>query len=487
VIAPALADQQTRSSNRLPKPMLSALPTLTAACLGSLSYLSVAGQIPGYFSLLALLMVFGIAHRQKSRQAQGGVLAGYFFTVNLLVAGALFALYTVEAEAILKLYGLVVVYLVGLVVVTTVTFPRQLTVPQILLFATSTTLFDRALSDPSLLHNWAVPLSHGYYIFFPEIFGLYAQLGMYGATFVIYAVLLLGLRVWYRHRSAERVLFVISLVGLVWFSNLMSHSTPSGQLSVNVIQPGIVGEDSHFVERTQDFMRNVLPSQLRTGVLNVLPESSLFVYSFDTDRLRLRRYDNLLLGGVIRNQALVYNSAVLLQNGEITARYNKKFLVPVEEDRWLQDGNERQTNTFLFGDVKLGIGICYESSFQSVGLNAVRNGAKAFLVLSNTQSEAATALQLRSVQVRAAETGRAFLFAAMAGKSSLVDTTGHSIQTMRWAESEYEVVSMPLYSTATNVVERAGLVDKGLGIIECGVLLFLLGNAVFGVSISKRI
>ncbi len=487
MIALVLADQKTLSANRLSKLVLSALPPLTAACLGSLSYLSVAGQMPGQFSLLALLMVFGIAHKQKSRRAQGSVLAGYFFTVNLLIAGALFALYTVEAEAILKLYGLVMVYLVGLVMVTTATFPRQLTVPQILLFAASTTLFDRVLSDPGFLHNRAVPLSHGYYIFFPEIFGLYAQLGMYGATFVIYTVLLLGLRVWYRRRSAERVLFVISLVGLVWFSNLISRSTPSGQLSVNVIQPGIVGEDSRFVERTQNFMRNTLPSRLRTGVLNVLPESSLFVYNFDTDRLRLRLYDNLLLGGVIRNQALVYNSAVLLQNGEITARYNKKFLVPVEEDRWLQDGNERQTNTILFGDVTLGIGICYESSFQSVGLNAVRNGAKAFLILSNTQSKAATVLQLRSVQVRAAETGRAFLFAAMGGKSSMVDATGRVVQMMRWAKSEHEVISISLYSTATNVVERAGLIDDGLGIIECGVLLFLLGNAVFGVATSKWI
>lgn len=450
------------------------LPLALSAGLGGLGYLSVTGPLPAWISPLALLAVFALAHRQASWQNRGLVMASYLFSINLLVTRSLFGLYSIEPAAIATLYALVILYITALSAVATATFPSTLTPSRILLFASSMSLFDRVCSDPNLLHNRAVPFSHGYYLFSPALSGLYAQLGMYGASFVIYAALLLGLWAFYHHRATGVAVFAIGVALAIVLSSALPQPRLEGYLEVNLVQPGIVGDGEHFVTRSEDYLRRELSPQLRGGALNVLPESSLFNYDFDTDHLGLLAHDNLLIGGTIRSQSLVYNSVVLLQKGRVTARYNKIFLVPIEEDARLQAGNERQTNTLRFGDVILGVGICYESSFERIGLKAVHNGAQALLFLSNTQSPPATALQLRSVQVRSAETGRVALFVGMAGNTSMTDAKGKVVWRMPWASSERRAISVPLYSGLTNAAHFSAQLSYILVAVTCATLVSLL-------------
>jgi apolipoprotein N-acyltransferase len=454
-----------------------------ASILGIASFLSIIEWLPAWFSLLALLGTFELARRQTVWLMRGFIFAAYLFSVNLLVANGFFGLYSIQTEGISGLYGLVIVYVLVICLIMTVTFSPKLSISSIVLFSSALTLAERFVSEPSIFQNWAVPMLHSYYLFTPELFGLYAQFGMYGAVFVICSFLLLGVRVLNNLQVKEIMVFVVGLLFVVLVSNLISFQTPSEYLEVNVIQPGIIGEGERLSSLTHNFINQNLARNLKPNVLNILPENSVSNYDFKNDVFKLLRYDNLLMGGLIRNQYLVYNSIVLLQEGKIQDTYNKTFLVPIEEEQWLQPGSPEQTNTILYQNKILGVGICYEGAFHQIGTNGVRNGAQLFIIVSNTQTQTATALQLRGIKVRAAETGRAFIFAAMAGHSSLINFQGQVEQKMMWAKPESMVTKTPLYSARSSLFIQSQWIDILILALFCFSGLWCLG-AYLRLSIS---
>ncbi len=439
--------------------MRSVFPFFFASILGVASFLSIIEWLPAWFSLLALLGTFELARRQTFWLMRGSIFALYLFPVNLLVANGFFGLYSIQTEGISGLYGLVIIYVLAICFIMAVAFSPKLSFPSIVMFSSALTLAERFVSEPGIFQNRAVPMLHSYYLFIPELFGLYAQFGMYGAVFVICSFLLLGVRVLNNLQVKEIMVFVVGSFSVVLVSNLISSQTPTDYLNVNVIQPGIIGEDERLNSLTRNFINQNLARNLKPNILNILPENSISNYDFDKDSLKLLKHNNLLIGGLIRNQYVVYNSMVLLQKGKIQDTYNKMFLVPIEEEQWLQPGSLEQTNTILYQDKTLGIGICYEGAFQRIGTNGVRNGAQAFIISSNTQTQTATALQLRGIKVRAVETGRAFIFAAMAGQSSLINFRGQIEQTMMWAKPESKVMIVPLHSAKPRLFTQSQWLD----------------------------
>jgi apolipoprotein N-acyltransferase len=459
MIQPVLNAQYIKYQFFLGTLLRRAFPVFFGVILGIASFLSIIEWLPAWFSLLTLLGTFELARRQTLWLVRSFVFASYLFPVNLLVANGFFGLYSVQTEGISGLYGSVIVYVLAICLIMTLTFSPKLSIPSIILFSSALTLAERFVSEPSIFQNWAVPMLHSYYLFTPELFGLYAQFGMYGAVFVICSFLLLGVRVLNNLQVKEIMVFVIGLLFVVLASNLISVQTQSEYMEVNVIQPGIIGEGERLNSQTHNFINQNLSRNLKPSILNILPENSVSNYDFNKDVFKLLRYDNLLMGGLIRNQYMVYNSMVLLQEGQIQDTYNKMFLVPIEEEQWLQPGSLEQTNTISYQNKILGVGICYEGAFQRIGTNGVRNGAQAFIISSNTQTQTATALQIRGIKVRAAETGRTFIFAAIAGRSSLINFRGQIEQEMMWAKPESMVMTVPLFLAKSSLFLQNQWID----------------------------
>jgi apolipoprotein N-acyltransferase len=395
---------------------------MAGAALGGFSYLCLVGVLPSWGGLLALLVVCWMGQKIAKNHIRLWVWLGYWFSLNGWVGFALLGLYNLPGVYVAALAVLIVLYTLGFVAISWVFSgkPKGFWPLQVLGFAAGLTGLDWLLSNPAWMHNYAVPLSHGYYLFTPEIAPLYHHLGMYGACFVLYALLALVVK--------KRGIALLGLLGVV---ALLPMPISSKTMPINLIQPGIIGKGAGFNQRLAAFMQDI--DQYLDGVLNILPESSLHHYNPEADPLHLRQ-KSVLVGGVVRSEGLFYNAALLQDQ-----QYYKKYLVPLEEDSWIQPGSSLQTPIVIWQNYKLGIAICYESTypFQNKNIDAL-------VVLSNTQGQQAAAIHLRSVQVRSAELGKAAVFVSMGGGSALLDK-GTIRKKLPWGELGVEQLELPVF------------------------------------------
>lgn len=187
--------------------------------------------------------------------------------------------------------------------------------------------------------------------------------------------------------------------------------------------------------------------------LVILPESSL-----DEDpridpflERELARIARRLDAAVIANAAVEIEGGRRLHNtnflydaqGELVATYVKQHLVPYGEyvpgRRFLEGlveeleqiprdhapGDRRVT--FTVDGIRLANLICFESAFTEIARAYARDGAGVLVVTTNNRSfrRSANSVQhLAAGQMRAAETGRPLVQAAISGKSAFVDHRG---------------------------------------------------------------
>lgn len=128
--------------------------------------------------------------------------------------------------------------------------------------------------------------------------------------------------------------------------------------------------------------------------------------------------------------------------GRTAELYSKRHLVPfgeyvpwrsalsfIEELQQIPTDYEPGPGPTIFrvDDHDLGALICFESAFADLARGYARSGADALVVLTNNRSyrrSANSAQHLAMGQLRAAETGRPLLQAAISGISAVVDHTG---------------------------------------------------------------
>lgn len=142
-------------------------------------------------------------------------------------------------------------------------------------------------------------------------------------------------------------------------------------------------------------------------------------------------------GGRFYNQALLYSG-----RGRIVARYTKVHLVPFGEyipwhavlgwtDRYRR-GNGilapgRGVRVMDVDGVRLGTPICFENTFPDLFRRFVASGAQVVVVTTNDSSflfSPASAQHVVMSQLRAAETGRWVVQAAISGESAIVAPSG---------------------------------------------------------------
>ena len=190
--------------------------------------------------------------------------------------------------------------------------------------------------------------------------------------------------------------------------------------------------------------------------LIVWPESAVSEYldepSSTRDRV-LRLADDtgadVILGGPhytpSSSGTRYHNSAYLIRDGRVAARYDKHRLVPFAEDgrfSWLF--GDRTTayapglGAFILPSTAMRVGalLCVEAMFPDLVSQAVRQGAEVLVNLSNDAwfgHDAPARQQLEIATLRAVENRRYLVRAASTGFSAVVDPHGQTL-----AESAYD-------------------------------------------------
>jgi apolipoprotein N-acyltransferase len=253
-------------------------------------------------------------------------------------------------------------------------------------------------------------------------------------------------------RSRSKVAAALLLAALVALSGPAVHrswTAPAGRpLTVTLVQPGVVdGTGPRFA----------LGERITSG----LPRADLFVWGessvgFDLARrpdlvARLaslaRTHGTLLVNEDARDASgRIFKSAVLIGPGGIRGRYVKTRLVPFGEYiplrhalGWLTrvSAAAREDRvpgtgivTMRAGDTVFGPLICFESAFPDLGRAVVSHGAGLLVYESATssfQDSWAPPQHAALGAVRAAETGRPVVQAALTGVSAAFDGQGRRL------------------------------------------------------------
>jgi apolipoprotein N-acyltransferase len=282
----------------------------------------------------------------------------------------------------------------------------------------------------------------------PAVLGLASVGGVWLVTFAVVAVnTALAIAV------ATRSVLAVALAGLVAASGPLAYhawSRPAGRpLTVALVQPGVVtGIGPRFAAGER--------------ITAALPRADLVVWGESSVGFDLRRRPDLVArlaalarahGPLLVNedardaQGRISKSAVLIGPGGVEARYVKNRLVPFGEYiplratlGWLTRVSKAADQDRVPGTgvvmMHTGTGvtfaplICFESTFPDLGRTVTRRGARVIVYESATSSfqDSWAPPQHASLgAVRAAETGRPVVQAALTGVSAAFDPRGRRL------------------------------------------------------------
>jgi apolipoprotein N-acyltransferase len=293
----------------------------------------------------------------------------------------------------------------------------------------------------------------------PAILGLAAAGGVWLVSFVLVAVntmLAMAVSLWGTSQPLEeRVVRAAPAFGLALLLSLAGPlmyaewSTPVGRpLKVALVQPGVInGPGARF--------------EAGERITAALPRADLVVWGESSVGFDLRRRPDLVArlvalarvhGPLLVNEdardaaGRISKSAVLIGPDGEQGRYVKNRLVPFGEYvpfrealGWLTHISEAAKEDRVPGtgvvmmrtrDVTFGPLICFESTFPDLGSEVVHKGARLIVYESATstfQGSWAPPQHAALGAVRAAETGRPVVQAALSGVSAAYDPRGRRL------------------------------------------------------------
>jgi apolipoprotein N-acyltransferase len=285
----------------------------------------------------------------------------------------------------------------------------------------------------------------------PAMLGLASVGGVWLVTFAVVAVNT-ALVIAVSARSAPAVLLAV-LVAAAGPLAYTSWSEPAGRpLTVALVQPGVlVGTGPRFAAEER--------------ITAALPRADLVVWGESSVGFDLRRRPDLVArlvtlarahGPLLVNEdardaeGRISKSAVLVGPDGVEARYVKNRLVPFGEYvplraalGWLTHISQAAKEDRVPGTgvvmmrtgsgVTFGPLICFESTFPDLGREVVRRDAKLIVYESSTssfQGSWAPPQHAALGAVRAAETGRPVVQAALTGVSAAFDARGRRLEWM---------------------------------------------------------
>ena len=199
----------------------------------------------------------------------------------------------------------------------------------------------------------------------------------------------------------------------------------------------------------QKMLRMSIEACDQDGALVVWPESAGWPFilerdaEFRADILGLAaRGCGILLNSPRFEGERVFNTAFLVDRGGASTYYDKRHLVPFGEYVPLQSvlpfvgalarnagsfAESDQISLLRYGPVTLGLAVCFEVTFPVEVAALVREGATALGTLTNDAwygDSAAPWQHFRAARLRAAETHRTMLRAALTGVSAWIEPDG---------------------------------------------------------------
>lgn len=199
----------------------------------------------------------------------------------------------------------------------------------------------------------------------------------------------------------------------------------------------------------------------------------------------------LLAGAILDAGDRFTNTNLLIDpDGTIGQRYDKIHLVPFGEYvpwrffRSLVPALDREVPTdgipgkkpvvFRVGAARVGTLICFESTYPELARSLARDGAQVLIVTTNNASfgtSPAAREHLAMSQMRAVETGRAVVHAAISGISAVIQPDGTITQESRLFTPALLRARLPLATGETPYARYGSGIEIGIG---AGALLFAL-------------
>jgi apolipoprotein N-acyltransferase len=290
------------------------------------------------------------------------------------------------------------------------------------------------------------------------------------------------------------------------FWSLRPAPAPAGTVRVAFVQPGVVGPvEERF--RASERLSRALPADARPDLV-VWGESSVGrdPAANPGDVARLTGTAQAAGAPVLANVDArreaggggIYKSALLVGESGILGSYDKMRLVPFGEYvplrpllGWvtrLTDAaavdRHRGARLAVLGAGELSVGplVCFESAFPDLTRNLAAQGADLVVVqTADTTFQGSWGLDQHASlsAVRAVESGRPVLQAALSGTSAAFDARGRRLA---WAPGDWRgaaVVELPLSAEPTPYVRAGDLVPAACGVaLAAGVVVAARGRRV---------
>lgn len=292
--------------------------------------------------------------------------------------------------------------------------------------------------------------------------GLLASLSVWGATGLGWALVAVGTGLWAVCCRSTRRLGLAMIITAGVGAGVMTLIAPGPEFSgeeqtVALVQPGTTLEErwnpEMWPETTQRVWALSREATAHEPDLVLWPESAM-PYRFDTDavyRRQVLEFAQSAGTAVILNslgltpEGGTTNSAFALRPDGVVSRYDKVRLVPFGEyvPLWgrliVSDSLVREVGAFTAGTeavpldagIPLGLAVCYEIVFPNVVGRQVLAGAEVLATLTNDAWYGTSwALDQHFAQavLRAVETRRWVVRAALTGISGAVDPFGQVVQ-----------------------------------------------------------
>jgi apolipoprotein N-acyltransferase len=254
-----------------------------------------------------------------------------------------------------------------------------------------------------------------------------------------------------------------------------SARTPAGYIDAALLQPCISLYDKWDAGKARGIQDKIeaMLSGLHSPDLIVWPENALPgwiddpVYSGWLKRLSAKNKSWNLVGSVSHGDGRYVSAFLLNEEGEITASYDKRRLVPFGEyvpargflGKFVQpvaslgefSEGALEQKLFVLKGRRLGGAICYESVFPYLFTADVKAGADVFFNITNDGWYLDTAAPYQHFLVnifRAVETRRAVMRAANNGISAVIDPWGRVLAKKNLDEAGSLMVRVPVYADA---------------------------------------
>jgi apolipoprotein N-acyltransferase len=281
-------------------------------------------------------------------------------------------------------------------------------------------------------------------------------------------------------KKARRLAPALAVFALLWLYGRHELETasalpPSGYIDAVLLQPCVSMYDKWNPEKARGIQDKIeaMLSGLNSPDLILWPENALPgwiddpAYSGWLKRLSAKNKSWNLVGSVSRGDGRHVSAFLLNEEGEITASYNKRrlvpfgeyipgrgflgaFIAPVASLGEFSEGALKQ-KLFALKGRSLGGAICYESVFPYLFTADVKAGADVFFNITNDGWYLDTAAPYQHFLVnifRAVETRRAVMRAANNGISAVIDPWGRVLAKQNLNEAGALTVRVPVYADA---------------------------------------